>query len=546
MTGWINKNSSIVLVAGLIILYVLSVVVNLGYFSLQGEEPRRAVISIEMMESGDYIVPHTLGWEYYNKPPLFNWILVGFMSLTGSESEFLLRLPSLLFLLVWGGCHYLVCRKWFSQKISLLSTFFLLTSADIFFYGLANGAEIDIFYSLVVYLQVVSIFWFYEQKKWWPLFLLSWLFCAIGFLTKGLPSIMFQGLTLVALGVYARSIKLLFKPQQFVGIAVFVVCAGSYFYAYSNYGDPSIMLTNIVNESLKKSVVGEESVGRFYKIASYPWLLLKLLAPWVFILLVLFKRQRFTFFDNPLVKFSFLFIVFNIWIYWITGMPKLRYIYRFVPFAMNILVHLYDQFEKMTPGLLHKYLKYAGIIFCLVFVGIMLLPFFFEIDLWLIVGSAIIFLFFLIAFFKQSSQRLWLMIVGVVLTRLVYSAVGIPLQSKGIIDYRPMFATMAQKANGEPVSLFLPVDTLKLNIVIGDTLLRWKKQSVHIPPFLFPPAPYYFYRYSGTVLKYDTILSAGKTYISYDSLLKNRQIERIFSAYDKRTNDSLVLFKMSQ
>jgi 4-amino-4-deoxy-L-arabinose transferase-like glycosyltransferase len=544
MTGWMNRNTSIVLVSGLIVLYILSAIVNLGHFNLQGEEPRRAIISIEMMQSGDYIVPHTLGWEYYNKPPLFNWILSGFMSLTGSESEFVSRIPSLLFLLIWGFCHYLICRKWFSKKLSLLSTFLLLTSADIFFYGLANGAEIDIFYSLVVYFQIISMFWFYEQKKWWPLFLLSWLFCAIGFLTKGLPSIMFQGLTLVALCVHARSIKLLFKPQQFAGIALFVLCAGSYFYAYSNYGDPSVMLTNIVNESLKKSAVGEESAGRLYKIISYPGLLFKLLAPWCLILLVLLKPKRFTFFDSPLVRFSFLFIVFNIGIYWITGVGKLRYIYMFIPFAMNIFVYLYGQFEQRNPGLFNKYLKYAGIIFCLVLGGIVVLPFFYEMNFWLVAGSAIMFLFFLIAYFKQNDHRIWLFVTGLILIRLIYAAIGIPIQSKGSFDFKPMMASMAQKANGQPVSFFLPADTLKLDIVVGDTLVKWKKDPIVVPPFLFHQIPYYYYRSSGSIMQYDTAITTGKTYISYDSLLKNKEIERIFAAFDKRAKDSLVLFRL--
>ena len=231
------------------------------------------------------------------------------MTLTGSTSEMVARLPSLVFLLLWALCHYFICRKWLSDRLALLSTFFMLTSADIYFYGLANGAEIDIFYSLVVYLQVISMFWFFEKKKWWSLFLLSYLFCAIGFLTKGLPSLVFQGLTLAALCVYARSARIFFKPQHLVGILFFIIVAGSYFYAYSFRGDPGIMLVNIVNESLKKSAVGEESVGKWHKILSYPILLFKLLAPWCLLLLVLFKRQRFKLFDNPLVKFSFLFLV---------------------------------------------------------------------------------------------------------------------------------------------------------------------------------------------------------------------------------------------
>ena len=105
MKKWGFKNQANLMVAGLLILYILSVLINLGQLNLAGEEPKRAIVSIEMMKSGDYVVPHALGMLYYNKPPVFNWILVGIMKLTGSESEFFLRLPSLIFLLIWALCH---------------------------------------------------------------------------------------------------------------------------------------------------------------------------------------------------------------------------------------------------------------------------------------------------------------------------------------------------------------------------------------------------------------------------------------------------------
>ena len=98
-------------IAGLIILYIISVIINLGYFELAGEEPRRAIISLEMLKSGNYFKPTQMGWDYYNKPVLFNWILCSFISLTNSSSEFTLRIPSLIFFLVWAYSHYSISKK---------------------------------------------------------------------------------------------------------------------------------------------------------------------------------------------------------------------------------------------------------------------------------------------------------------------------------------------------------------------------------------------------------------------------------------------------
>src|SRR5687768_13459628 len=126
MKDLFTRNTGLLLI-GLITFYILSVLINLGDLNLQAEEPRRAVVSMEMLDSGDYIVTHALGWEYYNKPPVFIWILAVFIYLSGSTSAFVLRLPSLIFLLLWAFVHYEVSCRFFSKKIALLSAFFMIT-----------------------------------------------------------------------------------------------------------------------------------------------------------------------------------------------------------------------------------------------------------------------------------------------------------------------------------------------------------------------------------------------------------------------------------
>src|SRR4030095_12461633 len=100
------KGKETYFIALLIVFYWLSVTINLGYQQLGAEEPRRAIISIEMMHSGNLIQPTQMGEEYVNKTVLFNWILCGMIWLTGSSSEWVLRLPSLIFFLLLAFVHY--------------------------------------------------------------------------------------------------------------------------------------------------------------------------------------------------------------------------------------------------------------------------------------------------------------------------------------------------------------------------------------------------------------------------------------------------------
>ncbi|MGZ8552005.1 MAG: ArnT family glycosyltransferase [Chitinophagaceae bacterium] len=544
MKNWLTKNNSILLVTGLICLYVLSVLLNLGFLNLRIEESRRAIISMEMLHSGNYVIPHTLGWEYYNKPPVFNWILAGFIKMTGSNSEFVLRLPSFIFLLMLGICHYSISRRYLTKATAALSAFFIVTSADLYFYTLSNGAEIDVFYSLIIYLQAISMFWFYEKKKYNLLFLLSWALCAIGFLTKGYPSLVFQGLTLVALCVHARSARIIFKPQQFLGVILFLLLTGSYYYAYSRYVNPSVPLVNLLNESLLKSAVGEESSGKMYRIFTYPLVLFRVLAPWCLLLLVLFNKQKFRLSDNPLVRFSILFILLNIGVYWVTGAQKTRYIIMFIPFAMTIISYIYWQTAKLYPGKVDQYLKYSGLFFCLVLIGLLILPFLYDVSWLPILAFAGLFVVFLIAFLRFRQYRIWLFLTGFILVRLTYAAIGIPAKARGEYDYEKLTKNIITKSRAQQIGYWGYPDTLNMNIVLGDTVFKWKEKPVKVIPFFIRyQMPFYFYRVTGSLVTFDTLMETGKTYISYGPLLKNKDIEPIDSFYDKQFRNYLIVFR---
>ena len=164
---------------------------------LRAEEPRRAIVSIEMVLSGNYIVPKINGWNYYNKPPVFNWVMVLFFKLFDSFDEWVVRFPSLLAFLATAILNFYIVKRFLKKEAALLSSLFFLTSADLLFYGTINAGEIDLFFCFLVYTQVMAIFWFFEKKQFGKLFLISYLFAAIGTLTKGPPSIAFQGLTLL-------------------------------------------------------------------------------------------------------------------------------------------------------------------------------------------------------------------------------------------------------------------------------------------------------------------------------------------------------------
>ena len=75
---------------------MLSFLINLGTLVLIHEEPRRGIITFEMLVSHNFLQPTVLGEPYFKKPPFHNWVLALFSLLFGSVKELSLRFPSAL------------------------------------------------------------------------------------------------------------------------------------------------------------------------------------------------------------------------------------------------------------------------------------------------------------------------------------------------------------------------------------------------------------------------------------------------------------------
>lgn len=526
----------------LVFLYIVSVLINLHMPLLNNEEPRRATVAIEMLHSGNFIMPSLFGFDYFNKPPVFNWILAGFIFITGSTSEAIIRLPSLLFLVLLAFSHFLIARKFLPTTIAVLSSLFTLTCADIYFYAVQNGGEIDLFYALVVYLQVMAIFYFGHKQRWLPLFFFSYLGCAIGFLTKGYPSILFQGFTLLALCFYLRSARPLFKPQHLAGLLVITLLVGSYLYLFSAYNPPERLLINLLNESFKKSAVGEQSEKLWSKVVSYPALVFKFLLPWSLFLLLLFKKVRLQLWTNPFIRFSILFIVFNVGVYWFTGKPKMRYVYMFLPFYFTVIAYIYWRYKSRYHHVISKVLKYLGIVFLIVLAGVMALPFFFDVNIGWVIVCAIALGVFSFYYFKKAQFNIWQFILGFIIVRTVYALLVLPiLHQHESMRYDLMMKEVNEATNNQPVTYWSAPDSMRLKIDMK--YVKWQYEAIAAPPEFHYQIPYYYHRTTGNIMPYESTIQPNKAYITFKGWLKDSSVQILWGYYDRKVKDSLIVFK---
>src|SRR5213082_4312895 len=95
-----------------IVLFVWAAIYlpGLGLLEIKGEEGRRILPAVTMLESGNYLVPQVGSEPYYRKPPLVNWLVAASFKITGVRNEWTARLPSALCVLAVALAFITVAR----------------------------------------------------------------------------------------------------------------------------------------------------------------------------------------------------------------------------------------------------------------------------------------------------------------------------------------------------------------------------------------------------------------------------------------------------
>ncbi len=246
---------------------------------LLADEATRAIVALEMIFSGNYWVPTINGEFYYRKPPVFNWIIASLFHLTGSYSELMVRLPSVVPLFFYGLTIYLWVKKYLGAKAAFLSAVMFVTCGRLTLYASLLG-HIDILYAWVTFLSFIAIWEYYQTEKWLALFVVSYLLSAAAFLMKGLPTILFQGITLTVFFFYQKQFRKLFTWQHLVGLFTFLLLVGGYFWKYSQYNDLMGWVTELWDQSGQRTPLDKKWYESVLHLFAFPFEQLGHLAPW--------------------------------------------------------------------------------------------------------------------------------------------------------------------------------------------------------------------------------------------------------------------------
>jgi len=199
----------------------------LGSIAIKGEEGRRILPAVRMLETGNYIVPQVGSNPYYRKPPLVNWLVAVSFKFLGVRNEWTARLPSALSVLAVAVAFVTVARASLGERGSIIAAMIWLTNIGIIEKG--RLIEIEALYVSLCGLSI--IFWlssFLQKKSLWLTWLPASVFLGLGLLAKG-PThlVFFYGIVLAVLA-YWKDWRVLVHPAHFVGVVVMIGIAAAW------------------------------------------------------------------------------------------------------------------------------------------------------------------------------------------------------------------------------------------------------------------------------------------------------------------------------
>ena len=489
------------------------------------DEARRAVVTAEMMLSGDFITPTINGDIYLNKPPLYNWIISGWFKVFGDFSMMAFRIQVILAIAITGFFIFRFTKKYTSPGIAFFTAFAYATNGRILIFDSFTGL-IDTSFTLVVYLMFMATFYFGEKKKYWQLFLFTYLLAAVGFLMKGMPALVFQALTLLTYFIWQKKFRVLLSIFHIGGIILLAIICGTYYFIFFNRNDlsPVEVFSNLLNESSKRTP-GHFGILRNIKhLFTFPPEMIYHYAPWTLFVIALFTRKlgkklR----ANRFIWYSALVFLVNFPVYWISPEVYPRYLFMFLPLMFSVFFYMYME-HLPSDSWQHKFIYIFTLGLCgLLLIGILIVPFTGLIDisqLKYVILLALLFSYLFWMTWRHKDLCMFALLLTVLVFRIGFGWFVMPERAKKHIVYRERAATISAITKDRP-----------LHILRGSDIGNFDGMSFHIATM------------RGELLGYRNNIDTTGFYIADAVQLKGKTYVRYYSFPNFYAPDSLRLVR---
>lgn len=228
--------------------------IGLTDFHTKGE-PREAVVSYSMIETGNWILPENAGGDMAYKPPFYHWCVAAASLPFGEVTEFTTRFPSALALVLMTGAFFLFFAKRTDPLRAFLASLILISSFEV--HRAAMNGRVDMVLTAMIVMAILQLYrWWENGFKGIPFWAI--LFMSFGTLTKGPVGFI---LPCASCGLFLLLSKVsfwkAFGKMTFAAVLACLLPAVWYYLAYLQGGQEFVDL------------VMEENFGRFLGKMSY-------------------------------------------------------------------------------------------------------------------------------------------------------------------------------------------------------------------------------------------------------------------------------------
>jgi len=368
----------------------------LGKNSLSGSEDRWAEITRTMLLTGDYWHPALNFDIYFDKPLLSYWLIVPFAKMAGAVNELVIRIPSVLagLLTLWGV--QILGRKLFTRQIALYAAWLTLGTYGFLFWSRTAAADAANMASIIL---AVAIFFCVEDKPRFADYLVFYLICFMGALTKGLPALV---MPVAIVTPYLLQNWRWKKHVRVANFAALLLTAGAFALVF--YFQSTVVVAQMLHMPAGNlssfDLLWRENITRVFepfdhKDPAYTYLynLPRILLPWVLLIGVGIAALIANWKKLPdIVKMAMLGSLLMFGLYMLSGSRRWYYILPMVPFCcLWGAAGLIGEYSRETwTRFIILLAKYLIIVLCsLGVVSVLALPLwhrFFDIELpWLLI-----------------------------------------------------------------------------------------------------------------------------------------------------------------
>ena len=251
-----------------------------------------AMVSQEMLQRHDFVVPYMDGLRYLIRPPMHFWLVAGSYKLFG-ENEFATRLPLGLAMVGMVLLTFEFGRRFFETRAGLYAALAVATSLGMFIFTRVMIPE------AIYTLAFEGIFY---------LFLRSWtgsldprigywgasMLCSVAVLTRALIGLLFPVMAIVAFLTFVRGWSRWRELRPFSSAAIFLAIAAPW-HILAERRSPGFFWAYFINEHINRAL-GTRVPHDYAAVPLGTWWIAHLvwLFPWIFFLPLAFRREFFS------------------------------------------------------------------------------------------------------------------------------------------------------------------------------------------------------------------------------------------------------------